>query len=321
MQEIKITEQEAGQRFDKLLGKYLNKAPKSFLYKMLRKKNITLNGKKASGNEKLVKGDCVKLFLSDETIQKFSEVFSGYTNVDLDIIYEDEDIILINKPVGMLSQKADKTDASLVEHLISYLIQTHALTQEDLRTFRPSVCNRLDRNTSGIVAAGKSMIGLQSLSQMFHDRTIGKYYLCLTAGRIERSSRVEGWLIKNERTNRVEVCYEEVPGSVRIITEYLPLKCHNDVTLLQVHLITGKTHQIRAHLASIGHPLLGDHKYGLPNINREYEQKYQLQFQLLHAARLQFPVCTKALSSVSEKEFQAPLPELFCRIAKEKGVL
>ena len=112
MQEIKITEQEAGQRFDKLLGKYLNKAPKSFLYKMLRKKNITLNGKKASGNEKLAKGDCVKLFLSDETIQKFSEAFSGYTNVSLDILYEDEDIILINKPVGMLSQKAARSDES-----------------------------------------------------------------------------------------------------------------------------------------------------------------------------------------------------------------
>ena len=156
MQEIKITEQEAGQRFDKLLGKYLNKAPKSFLYKMLRKKNITLNGKKASGNEKLAKGDCVKLFLSDETIQKFSEAFSGYTNVSLDILYEDADIILINKPVGMLSQKAARSDESLVEHLISYLIQSHALTEEDLRTFRPSICNRLDRNTSGIVAAGKS---------------------------------------------------------------------------------------------------------------------------------------------------------------------
>ena len=162
MQEIKITEQEAGQRFDKLLGKYLNKAPKSFLYKMLRKKNITLNGKKASGNEKLAKGDRVKLFLSDETIQKFSEAFSGYTNVSLDILYEDEDIILINKPVGMLSQKAARSDESLVEHLISYLIQSHALTEEDLRTFRPSICNRLDRNTSGIVAAGKRRPAMKS---------------------------------------------------------------------------------------------------------------------------------------------------------------
>ena len=303
MQEIKITEQEAGQRFDKLLGKYLNKAPKSFLYKMLRKKNITLNGKKASGNEKLAKGDCVKLFLSDETIQKFSETFSGYTNVSLDILYEDEDIILINKPVGMLSQKAARSDESLVEHLIS------------------SICNRLDRNTSGIVAAGKSMAGLQSLSQMFHDRTIGKYYLCLTAGIIEKPSRVEGWLFKDERTNKVEILFQERPGSARIITEYRPIKSHDGVTLLEVHLITGKTHQIRAHLASVGHPLIGDRKYGASQINREYEQKYHLQSQLLHAARLQFPVCTQTLYSVSKKEFTAPLPKQFYRIAAEKGVL
>ena len=321
MQEIKITEQEAGQRFDKLLGKYLNKAPKSFLYKMLRKKNITLNGKKASGNEKLAKGDCVKLFLSDETIQKFSEAFSGYTNVSLDILYEDADIILINKPVGMLSQKAARSDESLVEHLISYLIQSHALTEEDLRTFRPSICNRLDRNTSGIVAAGKSMAGLQSLSQMFHDRTIGKYYLCLTAGIIEKPSRVEGWLFKDERTNKVEILFQERPGSARIITEYRPIKSHDGVTLLEVHLITGKTHQIRAHLASVGHPLIGDHKYGASQINREYEQKYHLQSQLLHAGRLQFPVCTQTLCNVSKKEFTAPLPKQFYRIAAEKGVL
>lgn len=221
----------------------------------------------------------------------------------------------------MLSQKAARSDESLVEHLISYLIQSHALTEEDLRTFRPSICNRLDRNTSGIVAAGKSMAGLQSLSQMFHDRTIGKYYLCLTAGIIEKPSRVEGWLFKDERTNKVEILFQERPGSARIITEYRPIKSHDGVTLLEVHLITGKTHQIRAHLASVGHPLIGDHKYGASQINREYEQKYHLQSQFLHAARLQFPVCTQTLCNVSKKEFTAPLPKQFYRIAAEKGVL
>lgn len=221
----------------------------------------------------------------------------------------------------MLSQKAARSDESLVEHLISYLILSHALTEEDLRTFRPSICNRLDRNTSGIVAAGKSMAGLQSLSQMFHDRTIGKYYLCLTAGIIEKPSRVEGWLFKDERTNKVEILFQERPGSARIITEYRPIKSHDGVTLLEVHLITGKTHQIRAHLASVGHPLIGDRKYGASQINREYEQKYHLQSQLLHAARLQFPLCTQTLYSVSKKEFTAPLPKQFYGIAAEKGVL
>ena len=320
MQEIQITEQEAGQRLDKLLAKYLNLAPKSFFFKMLRKKNITLNGKKAAGNEKLAKGDCVKLFLSDETIQKFSEVFSEYTEEELDILYEDPDVILINKPVGMLSQKASSADQSLVEHLISYLVRSGALCEEDLKTFRPSICNRLDRNTSGIVAAGKTMAGLQALNQLFHDRSIGKYYLCLVKGEIKESSRIEGWLKKDTQTNKVEITAQEMPDSVWIATEYRPVKSNHDVTLLEVHLITGKTHQIRAHLASLGHPLIGDPKYGDARLNQEYRKRYQVRSQLLHAARLKFPVCEGALKEVSRKEFQAPLPEPFLRIVKEQGV-
>ena len=323
MRELVISKYEAGQRFDKFLAKYMELAPKSFFYKMMRKKNITLNGKKAAGNEKLEKGDTVKLFLSEETIEGFREKKKRavHTGAKLDILYEDEQVMLINKPAGMLSQKAEKGDISMVEHLISHLLDTGEVTEEMLKTFRPSLCNRLDRNTSGIVAAGKSMAGLQSLSQMFHDRTIGKYYLCLTAGIIEKPSRVEGWLFKDERTNKVEILFQERPGSARIITEYRPIKSHDGVTLLEVHLITGKTHQIRAHLASVGHPLIGDHKYGASQINREYEQKYHLQSQLLHAARLQFPVCTQTLCNVSKKEFTAPLPKQFYRIAAEKGVL
>ena len=163
MQEIIVAANEAGQRLDKMLAKYLNEAPKSFLYKMLRKKNIVLNGKKATGNEKLAVGDSVKLFLADETIAKFSNIHAVHTNVTLDIIYEDENVLLINKPVGMLSQKAVADDESLVEHIISYMLETRQLTEEELRKFRPSVCNRLDRNTSGLVAAGKSLAGLQEM--------------------------------------------------------------------------------------------------------------------------------------------------------------
>ena len=279
---------------------------------------ICLGGQRARVTTRLSEGDVLEVLL--ETKNSSSAHLLSFEQMP-DILYEDADIILINKPVGMLSQKAARSDESLVEHLISYLIQSHALTEEDLRKFRPSICNRLDRNTSGIVAAGKSMAGLQSLSQMFHDRTIGKYYLCLTAGIIEKPSRVEGWLFKDERTNKVEILFQERPGSARIITEYRPIKSHDGVTLLEVHLITGKTHQIRAHLASVGHPLIGDHKYGASQINREYEQKYHLQSQLLHAARLQFPVCTQTLCNVSKKEFTAPLPKQFYRIAAEKGVL
>ena len=167
MKSITVNKNEAGQRLDKLLGKYLNLAGKGFLYKMMRKKNIVLNGKKCDGSEKLAEGDEIKLFLADETIEKFSEVkIQKVKKTKLHIIYEDEHVLLINKPSGMLSQKAKEQDESLVEYLIDYLLDSGKLTKEDLRSFRPSVCNRLDRNTSGLVAAGCSLAGLQKLSAM-----------------------------------------------------------------------------------------------------------------------------------------------------------
>ena len=176
MQEIIVSTNEAGQRFDKLLAKYLNEAPKSFIYKMLRKKNIVLNGKKATGNEKLGVGDSIKLFLSDETIEKFSKVTVQKTKQRLDVIYEDENILLINKPVGMLSQKAEAKDESLVEHIITYLLESGQLTEEELRKFKPSICNRLDRNTSGLVVAGKSLLGLQKMGEPDHRQRCRVYY-------------------------------------------------------------------------------------------------------------------------------------------------
>lgn len=146
MREIVIEKNEAGQRLDKFLAKYMNEASKSFFYKMMRKKNITLNGKKCEGNEKLAEGDVLKLFLAEDTIEKFSSVqVQEVKKVDLDILYEDDEIILVNKPAGMLSQKAKETDESLVEYLIDYLLGSGKLTESGLRAFRPSVCNRLDR--------------------------------------------------------------------------------------------------------------------------------------------------------------------------------
>ena len=209
MREIVIEKNEAGQRLDKFLAKYMNEASKSFFYKMMRKKNITLNGKKCEGNEKLAEGDVVKLFLAEDTIEKFSSVqVQEVKKVDLDILYEDDEIILVNKPAGMLSQKAKETDESLVEYLIDYLLGSGKLTESGLRAFRPSVCNRLDRNTSGIVAAGKSLAGLQMLSGVFKDRSIHKYYKCLVSGVIRDVKTVDGWLLKDEKKNQVRILTE-----------------------------------------------------------------------------------------------------------------
>lgn len=314
MQEIQIAANEAGQRLDKLLAKYLSEAPKSFLYKMLRKKNIVLNGKKASGNEKLVAGDSVKLFLSDETIQKFSkEITVCKSNAKLDILYEDDDILLVNKPAGMLSQKAEAKDISLVEHLISYLLESGQLTRENLKSFKPSICNRLDRNTSGLVVCGKSLKGLQTMGQLFKERTLKKYYRCIVAGNVTEKQYVKGYLIKDEKKNQVTVSDTYFPESQEIETEYRPIQQLKQGTLLEVHLITGKTHQIRAHLASQGHAIIGDYKYGSREINDRYKKEYQLSHQLLHAYRLEVPK-TKELPQLSEKMFVAPLPKQFQKI-------
>ncbi|BFK20109.1 RluA family pseudouridine synthase [Mediterraneibacter glycyrrhizinilyticus] len=333
MQEIHISGNEAGQRLDKLLGKFLSDAPKSFLYKMMRKKNITLNGKKAEGSEKLKEGDCVKLFLSDETIAKFSGTVSDTAKVEQrvrqaayrevkkqmpEILYEDENILLFNKQPGLLSQRAKPSDISAVDCLIAYLLETGALTPEMLRTFRPSVCNRLDRNTSGILAAGKSLAGLQELSLFFKERSIEKYYLCPVIGQVEQGERISGYLQKNSKTNRVQVQEISDEKSARIETEYHPVAGNGRLTLLEVHLITGKTHQIRAHLASIGHPLLGDFKYGNLGVNERYKKQYGLEAQLLHAYRLRMPETDGVLKNISGREFRASLPDLFARICQEE---
>lgn len=318
MQEIIVTANEAGQRFDKLLAKYLNEAPKSFLYKMLRKKNIVLNGKKATGNEKLEVGDHIKLFLADETIEKFSKITVQKTKSALDLIYEDDNILLINKPVGMLSQKAEAKDESLVEHIISYLLDSHQITEGELRKFKPSICNRLDRNTSGLVVAGKSLIGLQKMGELFKERSLKKFYRCLVVGEIKEKQYIKGFLIKNEATNKVIVSQTETKDSLPIETEYEPIWTNEKCTLLEVHLITGRTHQIRAHLASICHPIIGDYKYGNRKINDVYKQKYKLESQLLHAYRLELPELAGNFENISLKQFTAHLPKLFETILKEE---
>ena len=326
MQELHVTENEAGQRLDKLLAKFLNQAPKSFLYKMMRKKNIVLNGKKCTGNEKLKQGDSIKLFFSDETIEKFSAGTYAIPKKEkinmLPIIYEDEQVLLMNKPIGVLSQKAKDSDVSAVEILINYLMETDQLSKEQFRTFHPSICNRLDRNTSGILVAGKTLPALQEMNRFFKERTIAKYYRCLVKGRVIKSEDyIKGYLVKDQKTNKVSITKKKTEEGVPIETEYCVIQSNDEVSLLEVHLITGKTHQIRAHLASIGHPIIGDYKYGDKQINEMYRQAYGLKSQLLHAYRLEMPSSNGSLAYLNDKKFVAELPDKFIKICKDKGVL
>lgn len=323
MREIIIKNNEAGQRFDKLLRKYLPQAPASFIYKMLRKKNILLNGKKASGSEMLQERDTVKLFLSEETIGKFSsdrkgEDYETLSPVKLDILYEDAHVLAINKPAGMLSQKAKPEDRSLVEYVIQYLLRKGELIGKDLCTFKPSVCNRLDRNTSGIIMAGKSLSGLQKLGELFKERTLAKYYLCLVNGKVREPRHICGYLCKDKEANIVVVKQQkETQEDLPIETEYEPVAWSQELSLLRVHLITGRTHQIRAHLASIGHPILGDTKYGTKKVPSYYRKKYKIQWQMLHAYELVMPELTGEFTPLSKKRIYAPVPGTFYEIIKE----
>lgn len=324
MKQIFIGSNEADQRLDKMLLKYFRFAPKSFVYKMLRKKNITRNGRKCDGSEMLHAGDEIKLFLSDETIDKFTGSMHIVKTVHPRIVYEDSQVLVINKPVGVLSQKAQENDISLVEQIISYLIDTEQLTKAQLRTFRPSVCNRLDRNTTGLVVAGKTLPALQALSKLFHDRGVKKFYRCIVRGRITEPALIKGFLLKDETTNQVTVT-EKLPtdnpqSAQPIHTAYKPLATNDELTLLEVELLTGRTHQIRAHLAAIGHPIIGDYKYGDPETNQKYFLAYTLKTQMLHSCRLEFPQLTGTLAEISNQVITAREPRIFKEICEREGL-
>ena len=325
MKLITVHKQEEGQRLVKLLGAYLKEAPNSFFYKMLRKKNITLNGKKADGTEKLKCGDEIRLFLSDETYEKFAgkmQPKEKFPIAKLNIVYEDSNVIFINKPAGMLSQKSVPSDVSLNEYLLGYLEKSGQWKQEESKAFRPSVCNRLDRNTSGMVICGKSMAGLQQMAALLKDRSLHKYYLCLVKGVMTESQHLEGYLLKDENSNQVKIFQKETEGAAHIITEYEPLYTEGETTLLKVTLVTGKSHQIRAHLSSIGHPIIGDPKYGERKVNAFFRETHGIKNQMLHAWKLTFPELAEPLDNLSEKSFEAEPAGLMKQyLMKAKGDL
>lgn len=330
MKEIIIGGEETGIRLDKFLEKLLPHAGRSFLYKMLRKKNITLNGKKAEGSERLCAHDKICIFFSDETYAQFcrgadSEKDSAEENRPLTpaaakriaVIYEDHDMLIADKPAGLLTQRAAKTDYSLNDWLCEY-VGREENTETGRLSYTPSAVNRLDRNTSGLVLCAKTYRAARTLSGLIRDRRVGKYYLALVKGHVTKPQTLHGFLTKDPIHNRVSV-RQEGPGE-EIHTKYLPLSYleQHDMTLLSVRLITGKPHQIRAHLADISHPVCGDPKYGDARLNRELKEHYRINRQLLHAFALSFPENTRPgealLAVLAGKTISAPPPQDFRKL-------
>ncbi len=336
MVELIINEKNCGGRLDRAIFKYLDKASQGFVYKMLRKKNITLNDKKAAGSEILQAGDSIKLYLADETIARFRSSMnvraakngryeraakdgegickkkSPKVNLKNLIVYEDEHILAINKPVGMLSQRSTPNDISVNDFIRDY-IPTDGI-------FTPGVSNRLDRNTAGLVLAGRSQAASRELSRAIKERCISKKYLTVASGCITEAQSETAYLVKDEKANKVIVSSEKTDDAWQIITRFKPLACNGSETLLEVDLVTGKPHQIRAHLAFLGHPVVGDTKYGNEELNMLYYRKYGLKSQLLHAYKIGFAGMEGILEYLNGTVIEAQPPYMFTRIMEGEGL-
>ena len=296
---------DAGRRLDSYLSKSLPNLPKALMYKYIRKKRIKVNSKRAEINTRLCEGDLVELYINDEFFEK-SETRYDFLSASksLDIVYEDENIILLNKKAGLLSHpdNSEYID-TLITRAKRYLFEKGEYDPENEMSFSPALVNRIDRNTSGIVIAAKTAEALRVLNQKMKDREIHKYYLCVLHGvPKEKSGILEGYLEKNESKNKVFISKGQKDNSKLIRTKYRVLKSKNNFSLVEVELLTGRTHQIRAHFASIGHPLLGDGKYGKNELNK----KSGLKKQCLCSYKLIFDFTTDAgsLEYLNGREFE-----------------
>ena len=320
MKSFTVDAENMGQRLNKYCLRILTGASQSFVYKMLRKKNITLNGKKAAGNELLSEGDEVKFFLSDDTFAKFSEETgdnavqkSGESRTirpieDERVIFEDENIIVCHKNIGELSQKVKDSDISVNERIAAFLEEKKMLW----KGFRFGIANRLDRNTDGLVIGGKNPHAQAVIAKMFKTHSIEKYYLAAVKGKVGFDRKfLRLWLSKDEKNNKVSIYDSERQDCVLTETEAINIKAGKYYSLLKIKLLTGKSHQIRACLAYTGHPVAGDPKYGDADLNAYLRRKYGIRNQLLTAYELKFPEENCELPGLAGKSIKTALAGRF----------
>ena len=279
MKEFTIGKNDAGQRLDRWLAKTLPLLPAPLAQKYIRLKRVKVNGKGSKRDIRLAQGDVLQLYIKDEFFEtpNRENAFLSVFKPKLDIVYEDNDLLLVNKRPGMVVHPDDKEHTNtLITHIQAYLYQKKEWSPYWENSFAPALCNRIDRNTGGIVIAAKTAEALRVMNQKIRDRELEKRYLCVVLGRPDPpQGRLEGFILKDEAKKQVSVRSKPVPGGRKAITEYRTIATRDGLSLVECDLITGRTHQIRAMMAHAGHPLLGDGKYGSERVNRRYGRKYQ----------------------------------------------
>ena len=316
MREIKIAKNDAGQRLDKFLTKALD-LPVGLLYKSIRTKKIKVNRKRAENNTVLNEGDVIQCFLAEEFFGKLDEAGDVSLSLDkiqpkLDIVYEDENIMLLNKRPGVsVHEDEDSKVNTLIAHVQAYLYQKGEYNPKDEQSFAPALCNRIDRNTGGIVIAAKTAEALRVMNEKIKLREIDKYYLAAVHGiPKKKEDTLTGYLLKDEKLNKVRVFDSNPPrGAKNIITKYKVVATRGSDALIEVELLTGRTHQIRAHMAHIGHPLVGDGKYGVNKGDKAQGYKFQALYS--YKLRFSFKGEETVLEYLNGKEFSIPKKDIY----------
>ncbi|MEA4965065.1 MAG: RluA family pseudouridine synthase [Oscillospiraceae bacterium] len=305
MKEFLIQKNDGGQRLDRFLAKTVPLLPASLAQKYIRLKRIKVDGKRADRDTRLQEGSIVQMYLNDEFFERPREG-NAYLKVaapKLHIVYEDENILLVDKRPGLAVHPHDGAEygKTLIDHIQAYLYGKGEWRPREENAFAPALCNRIDRNTGGIVIAAKNAEALRTMNQKIKDRELEKKYLCIVHGTPSpRAGRLEGYLFKDAKENRVYVTKIPQPGSKTAVTLYKTLEVRNDLSLVECELVTGRTHQIRAMMAAAGHPLLGDGKYG------KLDKRYEKTNQALYAYKLRFCFTSDAgcLEPLNGREFQ-----------------